>query len=131
MKKASTIMALFTSLFGFSFEKIAPNAAYDMVTHGSALLFDVREAEELQAEGKAAMAEFFPKSSIDAQDASYKAKLATLPKDKTLIFYCRSGKRAGIVADHFTKLGFTTKNMGAFSDWVATGLPVSNVENYE
>lgn len=125
MKKALAFLSVFTSVAGFSFEKISVKDAHTALENGSAILIDVREADELQQEGKAKNALFFPKSSIDAQDTAYQEKLASLPKDKTLVFYCRSGKRAGVVADTFSRLGFKTKNMGGFQEWVAAGYPVS------
>lgn len=130
----SMLKKLFLGLLGasslaFPFEKIAPVDANREVADGRALLFDVRELEELKETGFAKPAIHFAKSSIDAKDAHYKEVLATLPKEKLLVFYCRSGKRSGVVADYFTDLGFQTRNMGSLSDWKQAGLPVSQLPN--
>lgn len=116
---------LFLSSVVFAVEKMTPSQANDQVKTGSAVLFDVREADELKAEGKAAPALWLPKSSVDTKDESFHKTLKDLSKSKLVIMYCRSGKRAQVVAEEFEKLGFKTANMGGFDGWKAAGLPVS------
>lgn len=112
------------SLNLFAIEKIAPKEAFQAVQSGSAILVDVRELSELVPSGKAALAQHLPKSSIDSKNAGYKNFLSSTSKDKLVIFYCRSGKRAEAAAEVFSKIGYSTKNMGGFQDWVDAGLPV-------
>jgi rhodanese-related sulfurtransferase len=121
----SLFLSYFTPLGAV--EKISPADSFQKVNAKEAVLFDVREESEIKAEGKAAPAGWLPKSSVDAKDAVFKKTVASLNKDKNVIFYCRSGKRSELVALEFEKLGYKTLNMGAFSDWKEAGLPVSGL----
>ena len=40
--------------------------------------------------------------------------LSTLPKDETLLLYCRSGRRSGIAKNLLEEMGFTVRNVGGF-----------------
>lgn len=53
-------------------------------------------------------------------------KVSELPKDKTFIVYCRSGRRSSIVGDDLQKKGFKVLNMGAFDSWKKTGFKTEN-----
>jgi len=112
------------SNLGYAVESITPKEAAELDTAGKAVIIDVREMDEVKETGIAKPAAWFPKSEVDAQSDLYKAFVKKGDKQKPLIFYCRSGKRAGIVAEHFQKIGFKVRNMGALTDWADAGLPV-------
>ena len=106
-------------------EKITPAAAAQRAVEGSAILVDVRERNELNA-GMAKGARWYPSSSIEDDPDGYKKFIESLPADRTLVFYCAAGVRAGAAAEIARKeLGRRTANFGGFKDWKAAGLPVA------
>lgn len=52
--------------------------------------------------------------------------LDTLPKDKDIVVYCRTGRRSAEARDILLKAGFTnvTSLAGGVTDWQSRGLPV-------
>jgi rhodanese-related sulfurtransferase len=47
------------------------------------------------------------------------AKADSLPKDRTVVFYCRSGNRSGMAAEAFGQAGFDAHNLaGGIMAWV-------------
>jgi rhodanese-related sulfurtransferase len=106
-------------------EKITPTAAAQRAKEGTAILVDVRERNEIAA-GMAEGAHWYPSSSIEDDPDAYKKFVESLPADRTLVFYCASGVRAGAAAEIARKeLGRRTANFGGFKDWKASGLPVA------
>jgi len=114
----------FTAASARGVEMITPHDANLLSDADKAVIVDVREMAELKETGIAKPAAWLAKSEVDGKSDLYQAMLKNWDKKKPLIFYCRSGKRAAVVADHFEKLGFSAKNMGSLSDWSAAGLPV-------
>jgi rhodanese-related sulfurtransferase len=55
------------------------------------------------------------------------ARLAEVPKDKDVVLYCRSGRRAEMAADVLRKNGYTRLSHleGDIQAWVANGRPVA------
>jgi rhodanese-related sulfurtransferase len=105
-------------------ESIAPAAAAEQVKAGQAVLVDVRERGELDA-GMAEGAHWYPTSSIRSDPDAYLKFIASLPQDRTVVFYCASGVRSGKAAEIASKGGRKTANLGGFKDWQAAGLPVA------
>ena len=103
-------------------ENISAQETQGLLVNGFAVLVDVREADEIK-DGMAAPAQWIPFSKIEAGAPEWKAFQDKHPKDKKVIFYCRSGKRAGKAADLLREKGFQAANMGGFSSWTAAGLP--------
>ncbi len=54
------------------------------------------------------------------------SRLAEVPKDKDVVLYCKSGRRAGIAADVLAANGYTRLSHleGDMNAWVAKGRPV-------
>jgi rhodanese-related sulfurtransferase len=54
------------------------------------------------------------------------ARLAEVPKDRTVVLYCRSGKRAGMAAQALAQNGYTKLQHleGDMPGWIETGRPV-------
>lgn len=54
------------------------------------------------------------------------ARLADVPKDKDIVLYCRSGRRAGIAADVLAANGYTRLSHleGDMPAWIEKGRPV-------
>jgi rhodanese-related sulfurtransferase len=114
------------SSYAFAVQSVTAKEAASKVSSERALLIDVRELDEVKTEGLAKPAIWIAKSEIDKATPIYQDFLKSLHKTTPLIFYCRSGKRAQVVAEHFESLGFVTFNSGGFADWVRAGLPVRN-----
>ena len=106
---------------------VAPKEAQELLAKGKIHLVDVREAGELMESGTAKDALWLPMSVQSEGTPEMKAFLEKVAaggkKEKELVFFCRSGRRSGMAAEAFQKLGFKTGNMGGFSGWVDAGLP--------
>ena len=108
-----------------SVRNIEPREAFGMLRNDFAVLVDVREADEI-ANGMAEGAQWMPyNSKMLPNSPEFETWLKTLPKDKEIILYCRSGRRSGIAAaEILANKGFKTANMGGFEEWEKAGLPV-------
>ena len=100
-----------------------PKKVFDLLKSGQAILVDVREKEELEETGVAEGALWIPTSKMDEDNPEWVAFQKSLPKDRPVVFYCRSGNRSGRVAFFFQENGYDAHNMGGFCDWIAAGLP--------
>ena len=101
---------------------ISPSEAASRVAAGSAVLIDVREADEWKS-GVAEPALLCSFSDLRGARDQWKAVLAA-NGDKELIVYCASGARSGIAADMLRREGFRVVNAGGFGGWRSAGLPV-------
>jgi rhodanese-related sulfurtransferase len=94
-----------------------------LLEENKAYLVDVRELEEILDDGMAKPAKWLAMEEIQTRGNRYEDAIRTWPKSTSLIFYCVSGKRARIAADHFKELGYKVSVMGGFKDWTGAGLP--------
>ena len=82
------------------------------------VLLDVRTPEEY--------GEGFIKGAINITHTDTQKILETVAKDDTIILYCRSGRRAGIVAEMLAEKGY--QNIfhldGDMKEWIAKGKPL-------
>lgn len=89
--------------------KVTGDQARALVSAGAKLI-DVRTVEEFSAghiEGAV---------NIPVQDLE--SRLAEVPKDRPVIVYCRSGKRAGMAAQTLVEKGYTQVNdLGGMGNW--------------
>lgn len=84
---------------------------------GSAVLLDVREADEWAA-GHAAAAVHIPLGSLGE-------RVGELPKAGRIICICRSGGRSGRATEALIGAGYDAVNMtGGMQAWAAAGLPM-------
>jgi rhodanese-related sulfurtransferase len=81
-------------------------------------VLDVRSPEEFR--------EGHVPGAVNVPDDQIAARIAEVPKDKDVVLYCRSGRRAGIAADVLTANGYTRLSHleGDMQAWVAQGRPV-------
>src|SRR5262249_5872926 len=108
-----------------SVEKISPTDAAAQVKAGKAILVDVRERDEI-AGGMAQGARWYPTSSIKSDPDAFQKFVASLPEDRTVVFYCASGVRSGKAAELAAQqAGRKAANLGGFKDWKGAGLPVT------
>ena len=103
---------------------MTPQEAQELVKQGKALLIDVREELELQQTGTAEGAVWMPLSAMVDDTDLWRAFKQSLPKDKSLIFFCKLGGRSGRMAEFLGCDGYQTVNLGGFSEWTSAGLPV-------
>lgn len=104
---------------GLKFKSISPDQFEGILGDGNIYLLDVRTAEEY-AEGHLKGAH-----NLDVKKDDFEEKaVATLPKDKTLAIYCRSGARSTLAAGILVKNGFTVIEMAkGINGWKAAGKP--------
>ncbi len=102
---------------------IKPIEAQKMIHQNKAVLVDVRERTEI-IKGMADEAQWMPLSRMENDDLMYIDFVNRLPKDKIIILYCASGKRAQKAQKKLENRGFQTLNMGGYTDWVQAKLPI-------
>ena len=127
MKIIAAAFFLFASLAMADVPKIAPAEAAKLVADNKAILIDVREPSEWAETGVAALAQLLPKSDFDGSKTQWKEPLAKVG-DRTIIVYCRSGRRSETVGSELTKEGYKVLNAGGFAEWQKAGLPTRKVE---
>lgn len=97
-------------------DAVGPAQAQQLVADG-ALLLDVREPHEYQA-GHAPKAKHVALAVVEHRQAE-------LPRDRTIVAVCRSGRRSDQAAKQLRAAGFTVLNLtGGMQAWQQAGLPV-------
>lgn len=109
-------------LVGNPLSSITAIEAHKMVQQDRAILVDVRERNEVE-KGLAMQAQWMPLSEMENDNLRYIDFLNHLPKNKTIILYCASGKRAKKAQRKLEDRGYQTENIGGFVDWTAAQLP--------
>ena len=103
--------------------QITPAQARDMMTKGNTLVIDVRDAPEVEKDGKIAGALHVSRGMLEFRadpETTYHDK--NFSKDKTVILYCASGGRSALGGKVLKDMGYAqVYNLGAFKDWVASG----------
>ena len=109
---------LIVILMGFG-NKNEVSIKYVLDNKKDIVLIDVREPEELQADGYIEGATNIPMNILPSS-------LNNVPKDKQVIVYCRSGRRSVVSVNQLSQLGYTNvKSMtGGIQAWKGAGLPV-------
>lgn len=100
------------------------------VKSATAVLVDVREINEYLETGVAEPSVLLPLSLFRAGSTKW-VQFLDMHKDMELVFICRSGNRAGIIAKQLAARGYRTTNGGHIAGWIAAGLPVRNVKREE
>ena len=105
---------------------ITPQEAMKLLASGAAIAVDVREASEVAEGGKIGGAVVASRSHLEfTLDPASPRYNPALRKDKIILLYCASGKRATLAATTFKTMGYTdVRNLGGFKDWVAAGGPI-------
>lgn len=116
------MVIIFNIVLANQIEKTTPENAAKMQSDKSAVIVDARETTE-QGDGRVKGAISLPLSIMEKNAPEFDKLVAQLPKNKTIIVYCRSGKRSAIVGEALEKRGFKVLNMGSFNDWKTKGLP--------
>jgi len=103
--------------------------AASMIESGQALAVDVRDAPEVEQNGKVPGAVHVSRGMLefraDPESPYHDARFA---KDKPVILYCASGGRSALAAKTLKDMGYTqVYNLGGFKDWVEAGGAVEKV----
>ena len=95
-----------------TFKTITPEEAQQKMQAAGVLVLDVREPMEYDR-GHIVGAENLPLSVLENGIPK-----AMTDKGRTLLIYCRSGRRSKLAADIFVKAGFTSVyDFGGINDW--------------
>lgn len=103
--------------------RITPAQARDMIAKGDVLVVDVRDAPELEQNGKVAGAVHVSRGMLefraDPESPYHDKNFAT---DKAVILYCASGGRSALSGKVLKDMGYErVYNLGAFKDWAESG----------
>jgi rhodanese-related sulfurtransferase len=94
-----------------------PREVASLHERGEVELIDVREPEEWEA-GRIA-------GSRHVQLTELSARVDSIPRDRAVVFVCRSGSRSAMATQAFEGAGFDAHNMsGGLLEWTAGGLPL-------
>lgn len=109
--------------------KISPDDARKMVAEKNAVIVDVRDASELQANGKIPGSIHIPRGMIEFRaDGDTPYHDANLTKDRPIILHCASGGRSALSGKTLKDMGYTNVyNLGGFKDWVEAGREIEKV----
>lgn len=103
--------------------KITMSEAKAMMADASTLVLDVRDAPEVEENGKVKGALHVSRGMLEfrADPASPYFNPVFSP-DKTIIVYCASGGRSALAGKTLKDLGYDkVVNLGAFKDWAENG----------
>ncbi|GAA6166054.1 rhodanese-like domain-containing protein [Pelagimonas sp. KU-00592-HH] len=92
-----------------------------------ALLLDVRDAPELQMQGRAQGSHHIPRGMLEFRaDPATQFHDPELQKDRAVILHCASGGRAALAGKLLKDMGYgEVFNLGGLSDWKEGGGPAS------
>ncbi|MEQ9695650.1 rhodanese-like domain-containing protein [Shimia sp. SDUM112013] len=92
-----------------------------------ALLLDIRDAPELQMQGRAAGSHHIPRGMLEFRaDPATQFHDAELKFDRPIILHCASGGRAALAGKLLKDMGYAeVYNLGGLSDWKDGGGPAS------
>lgn len=107
-------------------ESISVEDAQEMMTEG-ALLLDVRDAPELEANGHASVVHHIPRGMLEFRaDPESPFHDPVMQPDRPMILYCASGARSVLAAKLLKDMGFEkVYNLGGFNEWKEGGGPVT------
>ena len=125
MKKLLTYLlatlGLTTACGQQNFENAEVQEFAELIADSNVVVLDVRTAAEF-AEGHIQRAILIDQGQSDFME---KAK-ATLPTDKTIAVYCRSGRRSANAAGRLADVGYKCVNLkGGIIAWQGANMPVT------
>jgi rhodanese-related sulfurtransferase len=98
-------------------EDLSPARVAELLRDGAQLV-DVRELYERDA-GR------IPGDSAHIELDRLTAEAGSIDRERTVVFYCRSGSRSALAAQAFSAAGYDAHNLdGGLKAWVADGLPL-------
>jgi rhodanese-related sulfurtransferase len=83
------------------------------------LVLDVRQPQEVQADGRVADSLLIPMNELPA-------RVGELPRDREIVAVCKRGQRSWNVAQWLRQQGYDATSLsGGLDAWTARGLPVA------
>jgi rhodanese-related sulfurtransferase len=109
--------------------RISAEDARQMVAEQNAVIVDVRDMPELQANGKIPGSIHIPRGMLEFKaDAATQYHDANLTQDRTIILHCASGGRSALGGKTLKDMGYEkVYNLGGFKDWVDGGGEVEKI----
>jgi rhodanese-related sulfurtransferase len=100
--------------------QIDPGAlAEKLASEGKPLVLDVRQPQEVQAEGRVQDSLFIPMNELPS-------RVAELPRDREIVALCKRGQRSFNVAQWLRQQGYDASSLsGGLDAWRALGLPIA------
>jgi phage shock protein E len=101
-------------------EKITIEQFEEKAKEKDVVILDVRSPEEFK-EGHVPGA-----TNVNVSDEKFAEKVEALGKDKSILVYCRSGKRSTVATEKMSKMGFEKlyNFVGSMNEWTAAKKPV-------
>jgi rhodanese-related sulfurtransferase len=104
-------------------EDLSPERVAELVREGAQLV-DVREPYEREA-GR------IPDDTAHIELDRLTAEAGSIDRERTVVFYCRSGSRSALAAQAFAAAGYEAHNLdGGLKAWVAGGLPIEPADGH-
>ena len=103
------------------FQSVDPSAAVLLMNHENALYLDVRDTNEMSADGKV-----FDSMHVPLGELGKRISELDSYKDRTVIVGCRSGARSSAACGKLRKAGFEKvyNLVGGIMAWKSAGLPL-------
>lgn len=103
--------------------RITPVQARGMITQCDALVVDVRDAPEIEKNGKIVGSVHISRGMLEFRaDPESPYHDDHFSKDRTVIVYCASGGRSALAGKVLKDMGYDqVYNLGAFKDWAESG----------
>jgi phage shock protein E len=96
--------------------ELAPERAAELIEAGAELI-DVRRPYEFEGGHLAGS------RNVELNELSAAAE--SIPRDRPVVFYCRTGNRSQMAAQAFREAGYDAHNLaGGIEAWAATGRPL-------
>jgi rhodanese-related sulfurtransferase len=98
-------------------QELSARQLADLLDEGDVQLVDVREPYEHEA-GRIA-------GDVHIELERLPTEAGSLDRERTVVFYCRTGSRSALATDAFAAAGYDAHNLsGGLKDWVGEGLPI-------
>ncbi len=99
---------------------VSPAKFSELMMEDNVLIVDVRTPEEYKSD------RIEGAININIFDKDFKSRIEALDTAKTILVYCRSGRRSGKASKAFTKSGFSTiyDLKGGMVAWYSANMPV-------
>jgi rhodanese-related sulfurtransferase len=105
--------------------RIPVEKAQELIAEG-ALLLDIRDAPELELQGRASGSHHIPRGMLEFRaDPASPFHDPELRMDRVIVLHCASGGRAALAGKLLKDMGFAeVYNLGGFSNWKEAGAPI-------
>lgn len=110
-------------------DNLSPAQVQEALSQGNATLIDIREAEELVANGRIEGSVLAPRGMLEFYaDETLPYHKPEFDRNRKLILHCASGGRSALAAATLKQMGYTDVCHldGGIKAWKEAGLPVQN-----